>query len=285
VPSRRIGIAFVIITVLAACGSAPGQDSPNGGERPLPPVAPSNTPETTAPPAAHADPLVDRILSRLEARRITDLVADLSWHQHYVTDDPKDAMTKRGRIWYQREEPSARFMIHLTRKVVGGRADALDEKHLFDGCWYIKVDAQERHVTRNEIRKPDERRDPFKLGEGPFPLPFGQRKADILREFDVTRIEPAAGDPPDTDHLKLVPRADTSTAQTYKFVHFWIAREGEEAGLPVQVQAGKRDGTGRLDTIITVTFKDARLNEAFSASVFRLDTPRGYQETVEPLQR
>lgn len=236
-----------------------------------------------APSPTSGDEVVDRILTRLENREIHHLKADLTWRIEYVHEEPEDAQTKRGQIWYQQARPVSRFLVSFREKIVGGRRQVLDERHMFDGCWYVHLQGDSRHITRREIRRPTDPGDPFKLGQGPFPVPFGQRRADILREFEVRRIEPAPDDPPNTDHLELKPRPGTETIRTYKVVHFWIAGSGPEAGLPVRVRAMKLDGAGRVNSHITVTFQDARINEGFAPSVFRIDKPPGFDETVEPL--
>jgi hypothetical protein len=117
-----------------------------------------------------------------------------------------------------------------------------------------------------------------------FPLPFGQKKEDILREFEVLRLSPEAGDPPVADHLRLLPRSGTRTGQSYKQLDFWIDREGPTAGLPIKVRVAKIDGTGKLNSHITIAFTDAQLNQGFSGSIFEIRTPPGYVEIVEPLR-
>jgi len=236
-------------------------------------------PATSAPTTRPApDPETDRILTRLEKRKVHDLRARLAWRQKYILDLEEDAVTKRGELWYQQAKPVARFLIHFKEKIARGRRDKLDERHLFDGCWYVEVQSRTRTVQRREIRRPDDPADPYKIGEGVFPLPFGQRKDDILREFDVQRLAPAAGDPSATDHLRLTPRAATRIGKSYKELDFWVSREGPLAGLPIKVRVAKKDGTGKVNSHITITFDDVRLNEGFSGGVFEIKTPSGYTE-------
>ena len=235
--------------------------------------------ETAAP-----DPVVDRILTRLEDRRVPDLRAKVQWKLEYVVDD--EAEVKLGQLWFKDAPPVAQFKAHFTAKISGDRRQELDEQHMFDGHWYTELQSQGKTLTRREIRAPNDRRDPYRLGEGAFPLPFGQRKADILREFEVSLVAPdAKNDPPDTDHLKLVPRPGSQTYDTYQSVEFWIAREGANiAGLPVKVRVGKLDGEGSLNSHITVVFGSPEVNVGLSDSIFKIDKPAGFQEIVEPLE-
>jgi len=230
------------------------------------------------------DPVVDKILTRLEKREVHDLRAKVKWELTYVVEEEEDVDRKFGTLWYKEDEPVAKFKVHFDTKIVGNRKRKLDEEHLFDGRWYVELQSKTKTVIRREIRREGETSDPYKLGEGAFPLPFGQKKADILAEFEVERVPDAEGDPPATDHLKLTPRPDSNTGRTYKTLDFWIARLGNHAGLPVKVVAGKKDGTGALNSYISITFSNIELNTGFSGSVFKIELPKGYEEIVERLE-
>jgi len=227
------------------------------------------------------DPRVERILTRLENRSVHDLRARVKWDLEYALGDKQ---TKFGRIWYRVFDPVPRFKVRFDRKVAGTRADKLNEQHLFDGRWYIELQSETKTLTRREIRRADDKSDPYKLGEGAFPLPFGQTKANIRREFEVLLI-PAneKKDPKGTDHLKLTPRLGTRTAEQYKWVDFWIDRDGKYAGLPIRVRAAKRDGTGKVNSQITIAFSEIELNTGFDVGVFEIAKPPGYHEEVIPL--
>jgi len=239
---------------------------------------------TTAPAGSQpaADPEVNQILTRLEQRQIKDLAARVTWRLEYVID-PDDFTVKLGRIWYEDRDPVARFLIHFDTRISGERRDKSDEHHVFDGRWYTKVDARTQSVERYEVRRPDDPVDPYKVGEGVFPVPFGQKKEEILREFAVTQVPPAEKDPPDTDHLHLVPRQGTQTGASYKELDFWIERAGPAAGLPTRVRVAKLDGTGKLNSYITITFDDPQLNAGLDPKVFDLTVPAGYTVSEERL--
>jgi hypothetical protein len=275
-------ITVGLLAVLGGGGLALplAQDAPT-----RPPTANGAAPAAAdgAAPAAALDPVIDKILMRLEQRQIESLQADVRWRLHYLSDEPEDDVIRVGEIFYKHERPVGWFLLRFARRIIGNTSKNVAEQHLFDGVWYVKLDEERRSIERVQVREPDDPLDPFKLGQGPFPVPFGQSKQSILQEFVVARIDPAPDDPPSTDHLKLTPREGTRTAETYRYVHFWIAREGPEAGLPVKVRAGKLKPTGQLDADITVTFTNPRLNPGLSASVFKIETPRGFDETVQPL--
>ena len=253
-------------------------------------AAPTSAPATVAPaPATVAatsapavDAQIDAILQRMENCHVNTLAADLKWTTWAVIDDPNDVSVNVGQIWYRQAKPVAQFKIHLTKWIVDGRMHDRDEQHFFDGRWYIKLDALHKQVTRTEIRGPNEPVNPYKLGEGPFPLPFGQKRADMLREFEITRLPYDPKDPNDTDHLRLVPRPDASTRRNWAEIQLWVARAGPLAGLPLRVKAVKMDNTGRADSHVTLDFSNVQLNAGVNEAEFKIDTPPGFNETIEP---
>ena len=153
----------VILTALALCVACYGQN----------PAQP-----TTAASRPALDPRVAQILTRLESREVHDLHAKVSWKLRYIIDEEDEAVTKQGELWYQQQDPVAKFLVHFSKKISANRLHKLDERHLFDGRWYVKLDSETKSVTRQEIRRESDRANPYKLGEGPFPVPFGQKKAD-----------------------------------------------------------------------------------------------------------
>lgn len=247
-------------------------------------AAPPTTAPTTDEGATPLDPRVDRVLTLMQERKVESLHASIRWQLRYEVDEPDEADVKQGALWYRQMEPTAKFKVSFDKKIVMGRSWPMDEEHLFDGRWYVEKNARANTVIRREIRRPDEKVDPYKLGEGPFPLPFGQAKQDIVDEFVVTWVERVADDPNETAHLRLVPREDTQTAQRYGEIHFWVRTEGPLSGLPMQVKASKKSGAGRIDSHLTLTFSDVALNEKIDADVFEIRTPPGWQEQVEPLE-
>ncbi|MGD8453266.1 MAG: hypothetical protein PVJ57_15725 [Phycisphaerae bacterium] len=271
----------LIITILAVGVAARAQET---GSPPA--SAPASQPAATATTQPALDPQVDKILTRLEERVVRDLRAEVTWRLQYVLDLDEDAVVKKGRLWYQQGEPTARFLVHFTKKISSNRLHELDERHMFDGRWYIEVNSETKTYTKREIRREGDTANPYRLGEGPFPLPFGQKKEDILREFAVTVLPPAEGDPPATDHLRLDPREGSETGRSYRQVDVWVAREGPSAGLPMKLHSAKLDGTGKVNSYLTITFDDVQLNTGFSASVFELRPPAGYdvhEERLDPI--
>lgn len=240
----------------------------------------------SVPTARAASQEVVDVLERMEARKINSLQAELRWEHWYTIDLPEEREIKEGVIWYGQlpGDELPKFKVQLKKRIVAGRANKLDEEHLFDGYWYVEKTPVSKMVTRREVRRKGDRGNPFRLGEGPFPVPFGQKKDDVLRQFEVTLAQPTKDDPPNTDHLICKPRDGSDLGRTYAQVDFWIVKSGELSGLPIKLKAEKLAPTGRIDAHIVVSFEKARLEATLKRGTFEIKTPLGYQEQIEPLK-
>jgi hypothetical protein len=273
-----VGIILAVLFVVAAAGGQDREPAPGPGGEPSasPTTAPSGSP-------APLDPKLDQILTRLEQREVRDLRAAVDWRLQYVVDLPEDATTKRGWLWYREGKPTARFMIHFNENIQGQRREKIDERHGFDGEWYTEFQARSKSAIRTQVRRPDDPENPFDIARGLFPLPFGQKKAEILREFEARLVAPASSDPPETDRVQLTPRTGTRIGTIYGKMDFWIARSGKLEGLPIRVLVAKKDGTGQVNSSITITFDDVSLNSGVPDDAFKMEIPKDFQVTVEPL--
>ncbi|MCP4590363.1 MAG: hypothetical protein GY842_06450 [bacterium] len=184
-------------------------------------------------------PEVDAILTRLE--KTGDGIQGLRCALEYRVDDRinLDELAKFGAITFRRAQPHDTFMIHFHKLVQDDIATKKKEWYLFRDRWLWEVKERTATIIKREIVAPGERIDLFDLETAPFPVPFGQKKASILKSFVVTLAAPVKGDPPDTDHLVCVPRADTQLARDYKKLEFFVSRS---LHLPVRIVATELDG-------------------------------------------
>jgi hypothetical protein len=268
-PRNRLFNAIILGFGLAVAGPALGQ-------------APAATQPTTKP-AEPVDPKVDQILTRLEKQKVRDLHAKLFWKRQYAIDEAEEASIKLGEIWFRQGAPVGRFLIHFEEKLASGRKDVIDERHYFDGEWYTEINSRTKTCVRRQIRRPEDRTDPYRVG-GAFPLPFGQKKEDILRDFTVALRPPSSKDPENTDRVRLTPRPGTPVAEDYMRLDFWVQKGGRLDGLPVKVEAAKKKGDGRLDSYLTIQFRDPELNRNIDKSRFEAKCPAGYVQEEHPLE-
>src|ERR1044071_8933070 len=135
----------------------------------------------TSQPAASGNPKVDQILNRLEVKgAIKGLQCKLTYK--YVTlETVEGGKGKEGELLFARAEPNSKFLVVFKKlKALGTERDT-GEYFLFDGRWLTQRNDNGKSITKQEIARPGEKKDPFKVGSGPFPLPFGQKREDILQ--------------------------------------------------------------------------------------------------------
>jgi hypothetical protein len=230
-----------------------------------------------APPASSGDPNVDRILDRLEVKGQTIKGLRSSLTYKYVTVEPvEDEQVKEGELLFARTEPNSKFLVVFKKTRAGGVVRDTGEYFLFDGRWLTERNDKAKTIIKREICRPGEKTDPFRIGQGPFPLPFGQKREDLLKNFRIALEDFTLGDPRHSDHLKCIPLPDTELAARYSRVELYVDRALE---LPVRiVTESARDGNR-----IEVDFKDVDVNEAPAGSRFSLDEPKDFIVTTEPL--
>src|SRR3954452_11354765 len=128
---------------------------------------------------------------------------------------------RTGQVWYQQRGPGdARMRVTFDQKSDSAGKKITPERieYLLDKGWLTDRDYQKRIEVRRQVLRPGEKINLLKLGEGPFPLPIGQKKEDVKKLFDVTRVKPAADDPPGTVHLTLKPVKGSQFAKKFKAI-------------------------------------------------------------------
>ena len=200
------GVAIASMAVLVACAQVP--------------VAPPASPSTPAPPSAPSIPAappgdVDRLLASVE--RVAATLRDFRAAVTVETTDDITGDTERrlGKVVLSQQEgvPTSRaFAVILEKFIDGtGRVDDRPVRYLYADGWLTEADFRERTLIRRQLARPGEPYDPLKPGEGPVPLPIGQRAADVRARFEPS----VSGDAPPKAvgaanaavvGLKLVPR-------------------------------------------------------------------------------
>jgi outer membrane lipoprotein-sorting protein len=96
--------------------------------------------------------------------------------------------------------------------------------YLLDGRNLIERNYDTRTQITRQVLKPGEKVNLLKLGEGPFPLPIGQERAEVLKQFNVQKAEPKTDDPPDSLHIILTPVPNTPFAKQFQTIDVWVDR-------------------------------------------------------------
>ena len=225
----RMGLLALLLTacVSADAGEAEAPDADGAAASQPATSQPATSQPATSQPAAsqpaasqpaelpyvaQADPQVVEWLDRLEARgkQIKSYQAKV---MHTEMEELTGNRTTRiGQVAYQ-AGPPAKFRIDFTKLLID---DAVRDKNMsfvFDGQWLLRKYPDTKVMIRKRIVDPkakDKKFDPLSVGEGPFPLPLGQKRNDVLRLFAVKLAEPVEKDPANSVHLQLTPRPGAS---------------------------------------------------------------------------
>jgi outer membrane lipoprotein-sorting protein len=192
---------------------------------------------------------VDQILDALDARgeNLQDFSAKVILTD---TDDSSgDSTVNTGSVVLQRKGPDdARIRVAFTKRQVGDKIFHADHQYTLDNGILDDRDYLKKHENRTQVLKPGQKLDLFKLGEGPFPLPLGQKKL-----FDVAKIDPAKDDPPGTVHVRLTPKDGTQFASRFKTIDVWV---DTVTAMPRRIQTDDINQT----TTRTTDLSDVKIN-------------------------
>lgn len=246
-----------ILTVVCAVTAAHAQNSP--------PEQPS--------------PEVDRILTDLQKR--SDGLEDIRCEVTFSDDDRINLTknTKSGRISLMVAKPNALFLIHFDKTDLDG-VRGKQEWYMFDGVWFHQAIERLEQVTKQMIAGSEQSIDLFDIEKAPFPMPFGQKKENILRNFDVRLIAPTGGDPPDTDHLVCNPKPTSKLARRYNQLDLYVHKT---LHLPMRIVVTKNNGR-EISSADFPSLSEKSINTGIKRSDF--EPPQaweGYKEVVEDL--
>jgi outer membrane lipoprotein-sorting protein len=168
------------------------------------------------------DASLDTILDALDARGKT--LKDFSADVRLTSTDPVSLSSDAsvGQVWYQRpDDGNARVRVSFTQRTVGKTTRDEHVDFVLNKGWLTDRNYPKKLEVQRQVLRPGQQLNLLKLGEGPFPLPIGQAKADVYKEFDVKKIPPTKSDPPGTVHVLLTPKPGTALARKFKTIDVW----------------------------------------------------------------
>lgn len=247
-----------------------------------PQAAPAQAGDASAAPRS---PALEAVLDRMDlaGRDLRDLQAKVQFSRVQLIkdnpDDPDEVINYVGHVALLRGSP-AYSMVHFEKMNDGRTWDKRETWYVFDGRWLVTADERGRSIIKRELVRSGQSVDPFKLGEGPLPLPFGQDKAEIVRQFHLT-LMPESKDVPDSDHLLCHPRPGSELADSFARIELFISRRpGASYGLPIKIVAENVQEA----TLDTAVFEDIRKNDGLTADSFSLPSKtKGWTLQEEPL--
>lgn len=210
------------------------------------------------------DPALDKLLDTLEtsADDLRSFTARIVYRKFDSLLGRKE--TRTGELIVLSEPvdgaPGAfkrKFAVLFDALVVNERRNEVNKHYIFDGRWLAEIDHERKNYTAREIVPPGRSLDPLKLGEGPFPLPIGQRKIKVLERFMVNWADPPAGllialEPDSVFGITLTPRSGTAESDEFKRVDIYYDKI---ALLPVGIETVELNGDRK-----TVLLRDLKRN-------------------------
>ncbi len=221
----------LLTCILAGCASAqtnaPEGASPSqGNPAPVAPAGPG--PQTPSPQTKNplpADAPVDRILDALHERgqNLRSFSADVTLAETVAAAGA--TTTRTGKAYYQvRPGGDARMRVSFTMLTTeNGENRPRRLEYVLDGQNLIERNYETKTQITRQVLKPGEKINLLKLGEGPFPLPIGQERAEVLKQFNVQKVEPKS-DEQDSLHVILTPVPNTPFAKQFQTIDVWVDR-------------------------------------------------------------
>ncbi len=255
------------------------QDAEDAAE---PDVAEPVTDETDDPPAEPEDPdaeQIDMILGALEAagREHVQIVAEVDYQfDERMTGDSEH---RTGAIKYQRqtEETPSRFYVGFETLQLGDGAMLKDKvEYAFDGRWFTIAKHRIKQMTRYEVAAEGEQVEAFKLGKGPFPLPFGQEAAVMHEHFDIITRGIGEADPENTWFLRLTPKEDLAEEMAFTRLDMWIDCDSH---LPVKMVSRDKNRN-----VTAAVFSEIETDVELTDDDFHMPRPRGWEYSEQPLE-
>ena len=217
-------------------------------------------------------PEINNLLDRLE--EAGDKLKSFQGRMRYeLLQQIIDTQTVRnGKIYYRRGDGMVRARIHFADYLQQDLEDdekakvvKFDEDYVFDGLWVTRRNAQTKTIQSWEVSKKQRDTEAFRLGKGPFPLPFTIKKKDVLEHFEVTLVESDPKVPTidqQADHLRLIPKKQSSYAEDYIAMDLWI---DIKTSLPSRISFEKDDYE-----VSTVTWSRIEIDKKIKDKVFQL---------------
>lgn len=256
-------------------------------------------PEPPAIVVRHRDDAVDALLDRLETADagIKDLTGALVYTRVNVILE--DIQTRIGSLTFVVMPPKevgrrARrvFLAHFTKYIDRDAMRDEDEQWGFDGQWLIERSARQKSRIARQIAHPGEDVDPLRLGEGPLPIPLGQRKAEILSRYDVSQRAAGEGlDAPEASAFKAYVEGSVQLRlkplrpdEHFDEVRLWYRDDAQGRLLPILARSARLDDEGEETDVAYVQLVNVQVNKGLALNDVAV-APAGqdWREKVEAL--
>lgn len=270
--------AIVLVAAVAGAGAqeAGGPADPCRAAPPSPPSEP-----TRAKPDAAGFESAGDLLDAIERgdAGIDALSAGIQYIKTFSLAG--DRQERRGALYYRvrkrgspegsgSNEPDERaFAIRFDELRTGDRIEPISKVYVFDGRYLVEKLPEQKLFTKRQIVPEGESFDPLRIGEGPFPVPIGQRRDDIearyttdMRPVDEQLPEAFARWAGDAVQIRLVPREFWAPEDDFTEIRLWYRPDDEGRLLPWVARTMNKAGDEAIVRLIGIRLNDgARIPE------------------------
>lgn len=174
-----------------------------------------------------------------------------------------DRQVRKGKLYFENQTPR-KFAVLFEELWIGDVVRKEQQLIVFDGEWLVEKNFKEKMMIKRQVVPPGQKFDPLKIGEGPLPIPLGQKKADVMLRFQA-ELKPvhdglAPADEADASEkaeaqafmrhvegatqIRLIPRPEFIRDTEFSEVSLWYRRDKDGVLLPVMARTvGKNFNT------------------------------------------
>ena len=204
----RGGVFACIALGVAACAAAPVQDASSASTSSVTAspqeknkvsaqqevAKPSSGSTTSVTTASAVDSTAqfqstDAMLSALEKAgdAIRSLRANVIYDRVDAVSENRERRTGQIVLTQDSQQLKSRTLAIMFDQFIdaSGHASPQTQRFVFHGGWLFEFDDARHQLIARELVAPGEQLDPLRIGEGPVPIPIGQKKDQVLSRFEV----------------------------------------------------------------------------------------------------
>ena len=207
----RVGVFACVALSVAACAAAPVRDASSASassvtaspqeknkvsaqQEVAKPLSDSATSATAASPVDSTAQFqsTDAMLSALEKAgdTIRSLRANVIYDRVDAVSENRERRTGQIVLTQDSQQLKSRTLAIMFDQFIdaSGHASPQTQRFVFHGGWLFEFDDARHQLIARELVPPGEQLDPLRIGEGPVPIPIGQKKDEVLRRFEVQLV-------------------------------------------------------------------------------------------------
>lgn len=224
---------------------------------------------------------IDEILLKLNTQnaKLKNYQAKIDYlFQDYPEEMPESGITRTGDIYYKKDKNASKLLIKFnTFKRNDEKKEKRREEYFFDGVWFKIIDYQNKTVKTIQKTTKDKPIDAFELINRDFPMIGFSNKDDLSKHFDITMPEQDKKTQKTQVRLKMVVKKGSPYAKNYTSVDFRIDKK---TFLPARIITTSTEGY-----IYDIKLHHSKINKNLKDTVFKLETPTDFRETIESIKK